>query len=104
MTIFDIASVVNLLYTQAFTISNIKSGFVASGIEPFNCNIIADEDFLASQVTDQPEPLLATTDPTVNVPASPSSSGLGLIPVSIKPIGDHPANSSPEGIEPFHQR
>ena len=56
MTIFDIASILRSAYEQAFTQSNIASGFLVSGIEPYNRNIFQDDEFLPATVTDRPFP------------------------------------------------
>jgi len=54
MTIYDISSIVNLPYSQAFTPKNIKAGFAVAGIEPYNRNVFDDDEFLGSAVTDRP--------------------------------------------------
>ena len=40
---------------KATTPLNIKSGFRATGIEPFDENVFTEEDFLPSSVTDRPQ-------------------------------------------------
>ena len=57
MTIFDIVGIVSKAYAKAFTPSNITAGFKVAGIEPFNANIFNEDEFLASYVTDRPEPV-----------------------------------------------
>lgn len=42
-----------MLHTQSYIIA----GFKVSGIEPFNLNAFNDDEFLASFVTDRPEPV-----------------------------------------------
>jgi hypothetical protein len=54
MTICDIPSTVNQSLRNALTPKNIKSGFLVTGIWPFNTDIFTDEDFLPSAVTDRP--------------------------------------------------
>lgn len=57
MTIYDIPAVVNTAFPLACTINNIKSGFLKTGIWPFNQNIFTEEDFLPAYSTDRPEPV-----------------------------------------------
>ncbi|XP_065665564.1 uncharacterized protein LOC136086990 [Hydra vulgaris] len=70
MIIYDIAAVVRKAYAQAFTLSNISAGFAVAGIEPFNPNIFSDNEFLASYVTDRPEPITANPSPGIIDPVS----------------------------------
>lgn len=56
MSIYDIPSVVCTAYPSAFTPQNIQSGFRVSGVFPYNRDIFTDVDFLASSVTDRPNP------------------------------------------------
>jgi hypothetical protein len=54
MTIYDITSIVSQSLPNAFTPKNIESGFLVTGIWPFNRDIFTAEDFLPSDVTDRP--------------------------------------------------
>ena len=56
ITIYDVAEIAGKAFPQAFTPSNITSGFKATGIWPFNETIFTDEDFLCSSITDRPNP------------------------------------------------
>ena len=56
MTIYDIPSIVANAYPLAFTPKNIQSGFRVYGIFPYNIDIFTDDEFLASSVTDRPDP------------------------------------------------
>lgn len=56
MTIYDTPGIVAYAYPLAFTPKNIQSGFRVSGIFPYNRNIFSDDEFLASSVTDRPDP------------------------------------------------
>jgi hypothetical protein len=40
--------------------ANIKAGFLATGIFPYNRNVFPDEKFLSSYVTDRPAPATGT--------------------------------------------
>ena len=54
VTIYDIPFIVSQSLPNALTPKNIKSGFIVTGIRPFNSNIFTDENFLPSAVTDRP--------------------------------------------------
>jgi len=69
MTIYDISSIVNLPYSQAFTPKNIKAGFAVTGIEPYNQNVFDDDEFLGSAVADHPD-LPSTSAMTAQPPVS----------------------------------
>ena len=59
MTIYEIGAVASK--AQVFTPSNISAGFAVAGIETFNPNIFSENEFLASSLTDRPEPVTANT-------------------------------------------
>ena len=71
MQITDIAALVGRSYSLGFTPSNITSGFAATGIEPLNTDIFHDDEFIASSVTDRPQP--AADAPVTVVAAVPIS-------------------------------
>jgi hypothetical protein len=54
MTIYDIPSIASQSLPNALTPKNMKSGFLVTGIWPFNRDIFTDENFLSSVVTDRP--------------------------------------------------
>ena len=56
ITIYQVAELAGNAFTKAFIISNILSGFRATGIHPINRNIFQDSEFLPSTVTDVPLP------------------------------------------------
>ena len=62
ITIYDIAECVGKAFPISFTSNNIISGFHASGIWPYNCDIFGDDEFLSSFVTDRPDPLLCSNN------------------------------------------
>lgn len=53
MTIYEVAQCVGLTHEWALTPSNIKAGFKATGIFPFDDKVFTDNDFLFSYVTDR---------------------------------------------------
>ncbi|XP_045469070.1 MFS-type transporter clz9-like [Harmonia axyridis] len=53
ITIYNIPGFVSTIMSQAFSQSNILSGFRKTGIHPYNPDIFTDEDFLCSSVTDK---------------------------------------------------
>lgn len=56
MTIYDLPGVINMSLDSAATPANIKAGFLATGIYPYNRDVFGDEEFLSSYVTDRPAP------------------------------------------------
>ena len=56
ITIYEIASCVNIAYEKSFTITNIQSGFRKSRILPFDKNVFSEADFLCSVATDRNNP------------------------------------------------
>ncbi|KAH0813918.1 hypothetical protein GEV33_008873 [Tenebrio molitor] len=53
ISIYEIASRVNIAIERSMTPSNIRSGFRRTGIYPFDKFIFRDDDFALSQVTDR---------------------------------------------------
>uniref|UniRef100_A0A2A4IUA5 Zinc finger PHD-type domain-containing protein n=1 Tax=Heliothis virescens TaxID=7102 RepID=A0A2A4IUA5_HELVI len=53
ITIYNIPGFIKTIMSQAFSHSNILSGFQKAGIHPFNPDIFTDDDFLCSAVTDR---------------------------------------------------
>jgi hypothetical protein len=60
MTIYDLPGIVNMSLNSAATPANIKAGFLAMGIFPYNRDVFPDEEFLSSYVTDGPAPATDT--------------------------------------------
>jgi hypothetical protein len=60
MTIYDLPGIVNMSLNSAATPANIKVGFMAAGIFPYNRDVFSDEEFLSSYVTDRPAPATGT--------------------------------------------
>ena len=54
ITIYDVAELVGKADDQALTLRNIRSGFAASGIWPFNRDVFGEDEFLSSYVSDRP--------------------------------------------------
>ncbi|KAF6216283.1 hypothetical protein GE061_000623 [Apolygus lucorum] len=63
ISIHNIAALVGKAYAVAFTPNNIMSGFRCTGIWPLNENIFSDDNFLGSDVSDQPLPGGPTVTP-----------------------------------------
>ncbi|KAG5890974.1 hypothetical protein JTB14_028652 [Gonioctena quinquepunctata] len=70
ITIHNIAEIVGTGYAASFTINNIKESFEKPDMWPINRNTIADEDFDASYITDQP--LMNVTNITPNTANPPN--------------------------------
>jgi hypothetical protein len=60
MTIYDLPGIVNMSLNSAATPANIKAGFLATGIFPYNRDVFTDKGFLSSYVTDGPAPATDT--------------------------------------------
>ena len=71
MAISDTAGLVGSCFDKAVNPSNIKGGFRASGISPYNPGMFDDDDFAPASLTDRPLPDSLSTD-TSPVP-SPAS-------------------------------
>ena len=56
VTIYDIPTLVAEAQLQAMSPRNIKAGFAATGIYPYNRDIFTDADFAAAEVTDRQNP------------------------------------------------
>ena len=54
-SIYEVAEATAKAYDVAFTYNNIKAGFRATGIWPFDRNIFTESDFLPSKPTDLPQ-------------------------------------------------
>jgi hypothetical protein len=62
-TIYDLPGLPNTSLNFAATPANIKAGFLATGIFPYNRDVFPDEEFLSCYVTDKPAP---ATDPAAS--------------------------------------
>jgi hypothetical protein len=60
MTIYDLPGIFNMSLNSAATPANIKAGFLATGIFPYNRDVFPDGEFLSSYVTDGPAPATDT--------------------------------------------
>lgn len=56
MCIYDIPGVIKIAMPQAFTQTNIQTGFIETGIYPFNCNAFPEVEFLPFFVSNRPNP------------------------------------------------
>jgi hypothetical protein len=59
-TTYDLPGIVNMSLNSAAAPANIKVGFLATGIFPYNRDVFPDEEFLSSYVTDRPAPATGT--------------------------------------------
>lgn len=69
LTIYNIASICGKAYPLAFTPSNVMSGYLSSGVWPFNRKIFSDHEYFASLVSVRPTP-----EPSTCVTSSQASS------------------------------
>jgi hypothetical protein len=53
MTIYDLPGFINMSLDSTATPANIKTGFLATGIYPYNRNVFGDEELFSSYVTDR---------------------------------------------------
>ena len=58
LTVYQIAELAGKAWEKAATPENIKAGFKATGIWPYNRDIFSEADFLPSSITDRPDPSL----------------------------------------------
>jgi hypothetical protein len=82
LSIYGVSELVGQAYPQAFSLSNIQSGFRVTGIYPLNRSIFREDEFLSAFVTDRPftdQPSIPTDsgpDQPSTSTAEPSSSNL----------------------------
>lgn len=53
MSIYDVPALITKAHARSFTPSNIASAFRKTGIFPFDRQVLSDEDFCPSSVTDR---------------------------------------------------
>ena len=53
VTIYDIPGIVKMALPRAINPTNIISGFQATGVAPYNREVLTDDEFLSSAVTDR---------------------------------------------------
>ncbi|CAH1959724.1 unnamed protein product [Acanthoscelides obtectus] len=82
VTIYNIPGFVNIIMSQAFSLSNILSGFRS---HPYNPDIFTDDDFLCSAITDremtselQKQDVSSITSPSVAAKVPSDSTTVGL--------------------------
>ena len=95
VTIYVIPKLANEAFIKAFTLSNIMSGFKASGVWPLNRDVFDSEEFMPADVTDQPQPEQPSTPSVVATchqpqPEQPSTSS--VVATSHQP--EQPSTSS----------
>ncbi|KAG5865176.1 hypothetical protein JTB14_004038 [Gonioctena quinquepunctata] len=56
VSLYGVAGSVNAAYSESILIHNICKSFLKTGIYPLNSSIFTEDDFLASSVTDWPNP------------------------------------------------
>lgn len=56
MSIYSVAEIFGISFEKAMTPVNIKSGFLKTGIFPFDRNAFSDDDFMPSEVTNRQVP------------------------------------------------
>lgn len=118
VTIYEVASFASEAFIHGFSMENIIKGFSTPGIHSFNRNVFSDEDFLASYVSDRPDPnRVELTNTPIQPQPKPSTSAIitsptfvnNNLPSSSKSpyISSTPSSSkgadivSPEQIKPF---
>ena len=117
MTIHVIPKLVAYALPKAMTPSNILSGFRSTGIFPFDRNIFGDDAFMASYVTDRPDPHEIAREKTADTNCNeesgrqPKDAGDSLASSSTSqaPASSNSVNTdactfqTPEDIHPFSQ-
>jgi hypothetical protein len=83
MAIYDLPGIINTPLNLAATPANIKAGCKVTGIYPYNRNVVPEEEFLTSYVTDR-----------LTVPESTgASNGKGILPDGTKQPGSSSVHS-----------
>ncbi|CAE1267328.1 unnamed protein product [Acanthosepion pharaonis] len=109
VTIYDIPTIVSETQLCAMSQRNIKAGFTATGIYPYNKDIFMDADFASAAVTDRQNPEANADAADLDPIPGPSSGAVGSSPI-LRPnscgIGQQPVSSScgyvsPSAIYPF---
>lgn len=90
VTIYHLPKLAKFAFESAFTIKNIRNGFLKTGIYPYNSNNFTADDFLTSYVSDQPVP----TSNKENIPAEGDEVNLS----EADPIPDLEKNTSSQHI------
>src|ERR1043165_237108 len=67
LEIYELAELSGRAWVKASMPANVISGFVASGLHPFQPDKWTDEDFYLTQVTDRPVPVTAPIDDSNSV-------------------------------------
>ncbi|XP_065565745.1 uncharacterized protein LOC136030604 [Artemia franciscana] len=95
-----IAQLVGKAFQLSFTQKNIVSGFAATGIFPFNRLLFTDDDFLASAVTDRPDPN-PNAAPEAEEVKQELNSNNEAGPSSASPSAASPTAVTPEAVRPY---
>ena len=87
ISMYDIASIFGAAYNHTANIEKAASGFRSTGLWPVNELVFTDDDFSASQLTDEPEPESVQTSvglQTSDVAADCSAAGSGEMAVAVE--------------------
>ncbi|KAF2897059.1 hypothetical protein ILUMI_09111 [Ignelater luminosus] len=91
--IFHIASLVGKVYENSFSMNNILSEFIKTGIYPMNQEIFEDNEFLSSFVTAREEAETSNTGGNQNTPTSSKSSGNNIVTLDeVRPLPKAPSH------------
>ncbi len=96
MTVYDIPKVVATAFPLAVTPGNIKAGFRASGIYPFNREVFLETAFAPASTTDRAEPSTQPTPPLL--PREPSTRS-GQRPVTPEELRPYPKAAARKGAQ-----
>lgn len=96
MSIYDIPSLIGKAFPRAFTPVNIQRGFEITGIYPFTTTNFNDDDFIASNLTDRPNPAEPCPNPS---PGSSTDMKNQTVENSCRPTQYFVV--SPEDVRPF---
>ncbi|CAE1240094.1 unnamed protein product [Acanthosepion pharaonis] len=103
VTIYDIPTIVSEAQLCAMLQRNIKAGFAATGIYPYNKDIFMDADFASAAVTDRQNPEANADAADLDPIPGPSSGAVGSSPIprpSSCGMGQQPVSSSCEYVSP----
>lgn len=100
LDIYNIASLSNKAYINAFNQKNIISGFSSTGIYPLDRNIFDSSDFLCSFVTDHGDPTKKLPSDSAHPEAVPCTSDIqtAVTPEAIRPFPKAPERKNTKNI------
>ena len=92
ISVYDVAGIFASAYNHAANVQKAVKGFECTGLWPVNELVFNDEDFAATELTEEPDPNAAQV-PDLLVPNS-ASSGVAVVPEKDSIVANEPATES----------